>query len=87
MNATITLPSQLYNYLLKKSRQLKRTPDELVINLVQQYLHHDQWQTQFKSLLARIQSKTTHYPSAEIEDDITLAAQEARQLRHDRRSA
>lgn len=38
MNTTISLPPRLYQNLARKSRQLHRQPDEVVIELVEQYL-------------------------------------------------
>ncbi len=88
MGSNITLPRQLYKRLTLKSQQLKRTPDELVVDLVQQYLRtaDDRWQTEFRTLLNRIHTKTAPYASDEIEADITSAAAESKKLRHARRS-
>lgn len=89
MSFVITLPQQLYERLTGQSRRLKRTPEDVVVTLVQRYLSQvdTQWQTEFQSLLTRIHSRTAAFPSAEIEADITLAAAEARELRRARRAA
>jgi hypothetical protein len=45
MNSTIVLPTHLYQNLAQKSRQLHRQPDELVIELVEQYLQKPELST------------------------------------------
>ncbi|MFB0535112.1 MAG: hypothetical protein ACETWR_09035 [Anaerolineae bacterium] len=89
MNSVITLPSQLYERLTLRSRQLNRTPEEVLADLVQQYLSEsdDRWQAEFQALLARVQARTAAFSSDEIEADITLAAAEAKELRRARRTA
>lgn len=88
MDSMITLPNRLYQRLVLKSQQLKRTPDEVVADLVQQYLKgsDNRWQNEFQALLARVRTRTTVYTPAEIEADITAAATEVKKLRHARRS-
>ena len=89
MNSVINLPSQLYERLTLKSRQLDRTPEEVVADLVQRYLSEsdDRWQAEFQALLARVQARTAAFSSDEIESDITMAAAEAKELRRARRAA
>lgn len=89
MNSVITLPHQLYERLALKSQQFKRTPDDVVTDLVKRYLNEfdDRWQAEFQALLARVQARTAAFSSDEIEADITLAAAEARELRRARRAA
>jgi hypothetical protein len=79
----------LYERLTLKSRQLKRTPEEVVTALVQQYLSEpdDRWQAEFQALLARVQARTAVFSSDEIEADITLAAAEVKELRRAQRAA
>jgi hypothetical protein len=89
VNSVITLPNQLYKRLALRSRQLKRTPEDVVTDLVQQYLSRpdDRWQAEFQALIARVQARTAAFASEEIESDITLAAVEARELRRAHRPA
>jgi predicted DNA-binding protein len=89
MNATIHIPSKLYKRLSLKSRQLERTPAEVVADLVEHYLaeNDDSWQAQFGALLLRVHARTAAFSSEEIEADITLAARKARELRGARRPA
>ena len=83
MSSTISLPNPLYERLASRSKQLKRTPEEVVTDLVQQYLAEpgNRWQAEFSALIARIQAKTAAFSADEIESDITQAAAEARKLR------
>ncbi|MBL7065192.1 MAG: hypothetical protein ISS49_13445 [Anaerolineae bacterium] len=89
MRSVITLPSQLYEHLALKSQRLRRTPEEVVTDLVRRYLGgpDDRWLAEFQALLARVQARTAAFSSDEIEADITLAAAEARELRRARRAA
>jgi len=89
MRSIITLPSQLYEHLALKSKRLRRTPEEVVTDLVRRYLGEpdDRWLAEFQALLARVQARTAAFSSDEIEADITLAAAEARELRRARRAA
>ena len=66
-DSTITLPSRLYERLARKSRRSERTPEEVVSDLVQQYLSEpdDRWQAEFEALLARVQARTAAFASAE----------------------
>lgn len=89
MSYVITLPRQLYDRLTLKSRRAKRTPDDVVVELVQQYLGQsdDSWQTEFRALVARVNARTVAFAADEIEADISQAAAEARELRCARRVA
>ena len=79
MSSVITLPDHLYERLTSKSRQLKRTPDDVVADLVRRYLSEsdDSWQAEFEALLARVHARTAAFSPDEIEADITLTAAEA----------
>jgi predicted DNA-binding protein len=89
MNSVITLPEHLYERLMSKSQQLKRTPDDVVADLVRRYLSEsdDSWQAEFVTLLARVHARTGTFSSDEIEADITMAAAEAKDARRARRAA
>jgi predicted DNA-binding protein len=88
MDPAVTLPSELYERLKLKSKQLARTPDDVVSDLVEQYLNDKQtaWQTEFEALLARVRSRTASACSQEIEADISRAAAEAKEARRVRRA-
>jgi len=88
MNATISLPQNLYQRLALKSKQMERSPEVLLADLVQQYLDdaESQWQARFETLLARVQASSSAYSAAEIEADITAAADEVKAIRRARRS-
>ncbi len=83
---TLKIPEYLSQELNQRHISIEFI-QSFIIRALEMWLNRDQWQTQFKNLLARVHSQTAIYSSAEIENDITLAAQEARQLRHDRRFA
>jgi len=89
MSAVIRLPTSLYERLVQKSRQLERTPENVVADLLQHYLGEadERWQAELQALLTRIQARAAAFPSDEIEADITLASAEARELRRARRPA
>lgn len=79
MYNTIHLPNRLYSDLVQRSKKLERTPDELVMELVQQFLDENEaaWRARFQSLLKRVHQHAEPFSPEEIEADITLAAQEA----------
>ncbi len=87
MAATILLPDNVYKRLVRKSEQLDRSPEKLVVDLVQRYLDEtdSQWQADFGELLALVYSMTSAFTSEEIEADISLAASEVKEARRDRR--
>ncbi|MBK9053770.1 MAG: hypothetical protein IPL78_23555 [Chloroflexi bacterium] len=89
MYNTIHLPNRLYTDLVQHSEKLERTPDQLVMELIQQFLDKNEatWRIRFQALLQRIQQQTEPFSPEEIEADITLAAQEAKELRRTRRPA
>jgi len=89
MSSVITLPRQLYERLLHKSQQLACPPDQVVVDLVEQYLDEptDRWPAELQALLDRVQARTADFPSDEIEADISAAAAEVRELRRGRRAA
>jgi predicted DNA-binding protein len=89
MYNTIHLPNRLYADLVQHSEKLERTPDQLVMELIQQFLDENEatWRTRFQALLKRIHQQTESFSPEEIEADITLAAQETKELRRARRSA
>jgi hypothetical protein len=89
MGRSVSLPTPLYERLAQRSRQLRRTPERVVVDLIQRYLTEsdDCWHGEFRALLARVQGRTTVFSSGEIEADITLAAAEARELRRAQRPA
>lgn len=87
MEAVVNLPSELYERLRRRSEQLDRTPDDLVSDLVEQFLSdaYTAWQAEFEALLARVRSRTASIPLDEIEADIGEAAAEAKEARRARR--
>jgi predicted DNA-binding protein len=88
MEAVVTLPNDLYERLKLKSEQLARTPDDLVSDLVEQFLSdaHAIWQAEFEALLARVRSRAASISPEEIEADIAEAANEAKEARRARRA-
>ena len=89
MEAVVTLPSDLYERLKLKSEQLSRTPDDLVSDLVEQFLSdgYTAWQREFEALLARVRARASSMSPEEIETDITEAAAEAKEARRARRAS
>jgi len=89
MNSAVSLPHQLYQRLVRKSQRLHRTPEEVVTDLVRQYVSEsdDRWRADFQTLIDRVQARSAAFSSTEIEADVTAAAAEARELRRARRSA
>jgi len=79
MSSAIMLPEQLYEQLLHKSRQVQRTPEEMVTDLIRQYLSEpeNRWQDELQALFACVHARTASFPSDEIEADITQAASDA----------
>jgi len=76
--AIIQVPESLYTRIVERARALKTMPDVLAVQALQQYL----WQAEFDQLLDGIDARVRHVSPAEIEADITAAAEEAREQRH-----
>lgn len=89
MASIISLSAQVYDLLVQHARSAHQTPEALAEDLLRRSLTGDssQWQQEFESLLTRVQSRTARFSSAEIEADITAAAEEAKELRRARRRA
>lgn len=60
----------------------------LMNDSLRRYLHLEEptWRQSFDALLARVEANSEQFTSAEIETDITAAAEEVKELRRGRRS-
>ena len=89
MSFSVLVSPQVYDLLAKQAKQSQQTPDALAEDILRSSLTADleQWRREFESLIKRVQSKTAQFGSAEIEADITVAAEEVRELRRARRRA
>ena len=89
MTYSVSLSPDVYVLLRQRARQSKVSPDTLADDTLRRYLHQEEptWRQSFDALLARVQANSEQYSSEEIEADITVAAQEVKELRRARRSA
>jgi hypothetical protein len=86
MSSTITLSRQVYNLLVQQAQQANQTPDTLAEDLLRRSLTTEtqQWRESFDALIRRVQARTSQFSSEEIEADITVAAEEVKELRRAR---
>lgn len=84
---TIEVPEELYTLLEHRAAEQHTSPDALVAEALRRYLQIDQqsWDAQFQHLLATVQARIAEAESDAIEADISLAANESRELRRERR--
>ncbi len=70
---TLKIPEYLNQELTQRHISIEFIQN-FIIRALETWLNHDQWQVQFKNLLARVHSQTAIYSSAEIENDIRFAS-------------
>lgn len=87
MNYTVDISPEVYTLVQQQAQQAQIAPNLLVETALRRYLLEQDsvWRQQFLALIARVQEYTRNYSSQEIEDDITAAALEVKELRHARR--
>lgn len=78
MMHNVTISPDVYTALRQRAQQAKTSLDKVVDELLRSYFSREEqaWQRAFESLVARVQARTTLFNSAEIEADITAAADE-----------
>ncbi len=86
--SSITVSPKVYELLAERAQQSNQTPDALAERLLLRSLtlEMQQWRQSFDALVERIQTRSAHFASDEIEADITVAAEEAKESRRGRRS-
>jgi len=88
---TITLSDSIYTTLLEHAESSKQPLDITIEEFIAQHLAvclaRACWRERFENILERVYSRTSQYPSSEIEADITAAAAEVKEMRHARRRA
>ena len=84
---TIAVSPEMYTALRQRAQQVRTSPDKVVEEALRVYFGHEEqaWQHAFEGLIAKVQARTLPFSSAEIEADITAAADEVRELRCARR--
>jgi len=84
---SITVSPEMYTVLRQRARQARSSPDKIVDEALHAYFNYEEqtWQHAFDALIALVQARTMSFSSAEIEADITAAADEVRELRRARR--
>ncbi len=89
MSYTIVLSPETYKLVQQQAQQCHVAPHVLVETALHHYFLAQEpvWQQAFLSLIARVQRYTSHFESQEIEDDITAAALEVKELRHSHSSS
>lgn len=89
MTYSVSVSPDVYAMLRQRARQAKVAPEALADDALRRYLHLEEptWRQSFEALLARIQANSEPFSSEEIEADITVAAEEVKDLRRGRRSA
>ena len=86
---TITISEPVYNLLSQEAKRARIAPNDLAERLLVERLSADRqaWRQQFESLLARVHARMNAFDSAEIEADITAAAEEVKAERRASRPA
>jgi predicted transcriptional regulator len=84
---TIAVSPEMYTVLRQRAQQVRTSPDKVVEEALRVYFGREEqaWQHAFEGLIAKVQARTLPHSSAEIEADITAAADEVRELRRARR--
>jgi predicted CopG family antitoxin len=84
---TITLSDSTYATLLKHAEDSEQPLDAVIEEFIAQHLSvclaRARWGERFESLLERVYTRTSQYPSSEIEADISAAA-EVKEMRRAR---
>lgn len=83
---SIAVSPEMYTALRQRARQARSSPDKIVDEALRTYFGREEqtWQRAFDDLIAKVQARTMPFSSAEIEADITAAADEVRELRRAR---
>ena len=80
---SIAISPEMYTMLRQRAQQTGTSPDKVVEEVLRVYFGREEpaWQRAVESLIAKVQARTSHFESDEIEADITAAADEVRELR------
>ncbi len=83
---SISLSQEVYNLLQQRARQTRTSPDALAEDTLRRHLGlaDPGWQQALDRLLAKVQARSAGFDPAEIEADITAAADEVKELRRAR---
>lgn len=86
MTYSVSLSSEVYTFLRQRAQQTRTSPDVLAEQALRQQLGlvEPTWQQAFERLIAKVHARTAGFDSAEIENDITVAAAEVQELRRAR---
>lgn len=84
---SVAVSPDMYTVLRQRAQQAKSSPDQIVDEALYAYFSREEqtWQRAFEGLIATVQARTRPFSSAEIEADITAAADEVRELHRARR--
>jgi hypothetical protein len=84
---SISLSQEVYTLLQQRAQQVRTSPDALAEDALRRQLGlaESSWQQDFNRLLALVQARSAGFDPAEIEADITAAADEVKELRRARR--
>jgi len=85
---SISLSQEVYILLQQRAQQARTSPDALAEDALRRQLGlaESSWQQAFDRLLAKVQARSAGFDPAEIEADITAAADEVKELRRARRA-
>ena len=88
MTYSVSVSPDVYVLLRQRASQSHVSPDTLADSTLRRYLCQEEptWRQSFDDLLARVQAFSAQYSSEEIEADITVAAEEVKELRRVHRS-
>ena len=84
---TITLSDSVFALLIREAELARLSPNQLAEKLLAEKLSAERqaWQFAFENLLSRVHQRMAAFDSAEIEADITAAAEEVKAERRVRR--
>lgn len=79
----VTISPDVYTVLRQRAQQSKSSPDKIADEALRTYFSREEqaWQRAFESLITKVHARTMPFSPAEIEADITTAADEVRELR------
>ena len=88
MSQAISLSEPTYALLQRLADRERLSPDLLAERLLSERLSAEfvVWREEVEALIAKVQTRTLRFSSAEIEADITAASAEIKELRRARRA-
>lgn len=87
MSQNISLTDSTYLLLRREADRERLSPDLLAERLLRERLSAEfvSWREALEALIAKVQARTAHFSSAEIEADVSAASEESKELRRARR--